>query len=401
MNTNTEVANFVQLVQEVIGSEPAQLHEPSFGNKEKELVSHCIDSGFVSSVGSFVTDFESAIKEFTGSKHAIAVSSGTAALHVGLMLVGVMPDDEVIVPTSSFVATANAVMHAGANPFFVDSETKSLGMDPFALERVLRKLSRRGNTWVNSETGRRVAAIVPMHTFGHPTQIREIERIANDYEIPIVEDSAESLGSFVGETHTGTIGKVGVLSFNGNKIITTGGGGAILTQDDVLAERARSLTTTAKRPHAWEFYHSSVAWNYRMPNINAALGLAQVLRLPEYISKKRSLAQKYISVFSKSSGASFNIEPDGTLSNYWLCSVTLNEENDDLLRSILLSLAESGLNARPLWDPLHTLPMYRNSPRGDLSTSMSLRKRVISLPSSPFLSDRLGSLSTNFGARNA
>lgn len=379
---------FLDLLKGAIGDERAALHEPSFDEQDKELVSSCIESGFVSSVGAFVSVFEEELKAATGSKHAIAVSSGTAALHISLLLAGVKSNDEVLVPTISFVATANSVVHANAVPHFVDSDPNTLGMSPAALRKVLSRLKSRDGHLTNEQTGRRVAAIVPMHTFGHPVNMVEIIQISLEFGIPIVEDSAESLGSFVSGRHTGTLGKLGILSFNGNKIITTGGGGAILTQDDELADKARSLTTTAKTPHPWRFFHDSVAWNYRLPNLNAALGVAQLRKLPKFLELKRDLASIYLETFSKVEGLSVITEPKDSLSNYWLNAVKLTRPDRGMIEKILEITNREGFGTRPLWEPLHSLPMFKKAPRGDLSVALSLSDSVIALPSSPFLAAR-------------
>jgi perosamine synthetase len=377
---------FVNAVRSVVGAELiVGLHEPDIGSAERTFVNECLDSTFVSSVGPFVTRFEDEIAAYTGAHSAIAVANGTAALHVALVLAGVMPGDEVIVPALSFVATANAVAHAGASPYFVDSSPVTLGMDVAALTGILDKLTTSHGQLTNPQTGRRVSAIVPMHTLGHPVDIEAIVALAHDHGIAVVEDAAESLGSFSQGRHTGTFGDLGILSFNGNKIVTTGGGGMILTNNAELGRRAKHLTTTAKIPHTWEFEHDEIAWNFRMPNINAAMGVGQLSKLDDYVTKKRQLAQRYADIFSDIDGLTFLTEPVGTSSNYWLNAVRINEPNLAMRNELLQVANDDGLRCRPFWNLLSEQRMYLDSPRGDLSTAKDLLESVICLPSSPRL----------------
>ncbi|MDE2592253.1 MAG: aminotransferase class I/II-fold pyridoxal phosphate-dependent enzyme, partial [Actinomycetales bacterium] len=319
----TALANeFVERLRSVIGTpatgSPFGLHEPEIGDLEKKYINECLDSTFVSSVGAFIPQFEQRLAEITGAKYAIAVSNGTVGLQVALFLAGVRPGDEVIVPTLSFIATANAVSHAGAVPHFIDSELSTLGMSPEALRDRLAAMRRDADgTLRNPLTGARIAAISPMHTLGHPVRIEEICDVAAEFGVPVVEDAAESLGSYVttrsGERkHTGTFGITGMISFNGNKTITTGGGGVILTDDDQLGPLAKHLTTTAKLPHKWEFEHDHIAWNFRMPNLNAALGMAQLEKFDRFLEQKRRLAIAYGEAFAGFEGARFSFEPEGT-----------------------------------------------------------------------------------------
>jgi len=386
--TSRLASDFVNAVRAVAGTEPViGLHEPDIGDAEKAFVNECLDSTFVSSVGPFVTRFENEIAAYTGVNHAVAVANGTAALHIALVLAGVVPGDEVIIPALSFVATANAVVHAGASPFFVDSSAVTLGMDVVALKAVLDQLTISDGQLTNPRTGRRVSAVVPMHTLGHPVDIEAIVTLAHDRGIAVVEDAAESLGSFSKGKHTGTFGDLGILSFNGNKIVTTGGGGMILTDDAELGRRAKHITTTAKLPHAWEFEHDEVAWNFRMPNLNAAMGVGQLTKLDRYRSDKRELARRYAAVFAEVDGVTFLTEPAGTSSNYWLCAVRIDDP-DLALRNELLSAANNdGLKCRPFWNLLSEQRMYLNAERGNLSTATSLLNSVICLPSSPKLAD--------------
>ena len=384
--SNPSKQEFLAILKSVLGesgSSPIALHEPNIGQRENELVSKCLASGWVSSVGEYISEFEQGLAKFTNSKHAIAVVNGTAALHLALHSVGVKPGDEVLVPTLSFVATANAVSHCGAIPHFVDSDPETLGLDPFALREHLRaNASLRDGELHNTSTGRRISAVVPMHTFGHPMQIEALIDVAKEFNLVVVEDAAESIGSYVGTTHTGTFGRCSSLSFNGNKTITTGGGGAILTNDAELAQRIRHLATTAKMPHDYEYIHDAVAFNYRMPNINAALGCAQLSRLDDFLSAKRVLAKKYSEGFSSARSMQFVAEPHGTTSNYWLNTIRLNKPDLSLRDELLVAARASGYMCRPAWNLLHTLPMYESSPRAKLPVAQNLWQSLINIPSS-------------------
>ncbi|WP_127472843.1 LegC family aminotransferase [Microbacterium sulfonylureivorans] len=375
----------VSAVRDVVGNEPfVGLHVPDITAVEKQRVQECLDSTFVSSVGAFVSEFERGIAAFTGAAHGIAVSNGTSALQVALELAGVRPGDDVIVPTLSFVATANAVSHVGAQPFFVDSDPETLGMSVEAVAEVLRTAKPSAEGPLNAVTGRRIAAIVPMHTLGHPMRIAELVALAAEFDVPVVEDAAESLGSRAGRTHTGTFGRVGIVSFNGNKILTTGGGGMILTDDDELARRARHLTTTAKLPHRWEFEHDEVAYNYRMPNLNAALGVAQLERLPGFLEAKRRLAARYRERFADVPGADFLDEPAGTDSNFWLCAVRF-DGGRSVRDDVLTATNDDGLQCRPMWNLLHLQAPYRHLPHAAVPAAEELHASVVCIPSSPAL----------------
>ncbi len=365
------------------------LHEPEFAGNEQALVRDCIESSFVSSVGQYVDQFERMIAEYTGAKHAVVVSNGTAALEMALRLVGVGRDDEVIVPALSFVATANAVSHCGAIPHFVDSEHATLGLDPHALGRHLARISERVSDGVrNRETGRRIAAVVPMHTFGHPVDLAGLMEVAGRFGLPIVEDAAESLGSTYQGKHAGTFGLTAAISFNGNKIVTTGGGGAILTDDPVLGKRAKHLTTTAKRPHRWEFYHDEIAWNYRLPNLNAALGSAQMEQLPRFVEQKRALAMRYQAALSDERGLSFVAEPPGTRSNYWLNTIRIEGGDTRIRDAVLAATNDAAYHCRPVWLLLPRLPMYAACPRAELPVAEELEATLINVPSSAKLAVR-------------
>jgi len=360
------------------------LHEPKFCGNEWKYVQDCLDSTYVSSVGKYVNHFEEELKKYTGAKHAVAVVNGTAALHICLKIVGVEQGDEVLVPTLTFVATANAVSYCGATPHFIDSSQKTLGIDPQKLDNYLKDITEiRAEGCFNKKTGHRIKAVVPMHTFGHPVDLDSLVELCHRYKLELVEDAAESLGSFYKGIHTGNWGKASALSFNGNKIITTGGGGAILTNDDQLAKLAKHLTTTAKVSHKWSFIHDQVGFNYRMPNINAALGCAQLEALPDAIKNKRKLAEKYKQVFIGVKGIEFFVEPSFAQSNYWLNTLILNEKFSGQRDSLLESTNAHGIMTRPAWTLMHQLDMYESCPRmDDLNAAESLEKCLINIPSS-------------------
>ena len=369
-----------------VGSPGGGLHEPLFAGNEREYVIECIETGYVSSVGSFVTRFEKELALYVGAQHAVAVVNGTSALHLALVAVGVKPGDEVIVPALSFVATASAVALAGATPHFVDVSSETWGIDSTELRAYLSSSLRRdGKHLINKESGRPVTAIVPMHTLGHPCDGEGIKAVAEEFGLAFVEDAAESLGSFAGERHTGLAGNAGVFSFNGNKTITTGGGGAIVTDDAELAARLRHLSTTAKIPHRFEFDHDEVGYNYRMPNINAALGVAQLEQLPDLVERQRSLHRKYEEALGDLTLGGLRSESPGTTSNYWLQAFLLESElapqRDDILNACL----DAGIPVRPLWKPLNTLTPYRQSPSAPTPVVADLYSRVICLPSSASL----------------
>lgn len=357
------------------------LHAPFFSGKEKEYLTDCIDSTYVSSVGAYVDEFERKIAEFTGAKYAMATVNGTAALHVALLLAGVKPNHEVLTQAVSFVATANAISYCGATPVFLDVDKNTLGLDPEALERFLSECSefREDGYSYNKKTGRRISACVPMHVFGHPVDLDRIILILEKYNITLVEDAAESLGSFYKNKHTGTFGKLGVLSFNGNKIITTGGGGMILTDDPDLGKLAKHITTTAKVPHPWEFSHDMLGFNYRLPNINAALGCAQLENIGIFLEKKREVAALYRNFFD-SLGVTFISEPEGCRSNYWLNAILFNDskERDEFL----YFSNNNGVMARPLWNLLPELPMYEKCQTDRLESARWLWERLVNIPSS-------------------
>jgi len=380
----------VGAIRSVISSSDSfvPLHKPTFGGNEWAYVKECIDTEWVSSAGAYVDRFEEDLADFTGAKRAVAVASGTAALHVCLRLIGVTAGDEVLLPALTFVATANAVAYQGATPHFVDSEERTLGLDPAKLASHLEQIAEvRGTTCINTITGRPIRAVVAMHTFGHPVDIDPLVELCEAYQIALVEDAAESLGSYYRGRHTGTIGRCASLSFNGNKTITTGGGGAILTNDETLADRAKHLTTTAKKAHRWAYEHDAVGYNYRLPNINAALGCAQLEQLPSFLEKKRMLAERYATAFADTDGFALFTEPSFARSNYWLNALLLDRERAGHRDAILAATNESGFMTRPAWKLMSDLPMYAHCPSMDLSTAKDLQQRIINIPSSPHLID--------------
>jgi aminotransferase in exopolysaccharide biosynthesis len=373
-------------IRSVTGQRSVALHEPSFHGNELAYLSECLDSTFVSSVGKFVDRFEMDLASFTGVGYAVAVVNGTAALHIALKLAGVKDGDEVLIPTLTFVATANAVAYCNARPHFVDSEEATLGVDVAKLREYLSiNTEQRAGQCVNRITGKVIRALVPMHTFGHPSDINGLLAVAKDFHIALIEDAAESLGSYYHGKHTGTFGLIGTLSFNGNKTITTGGGGAILTNDAALARRAKHITTTAKIPHAWNFIHDEVGYNYRLPNLNAALGCAQLECLPEKLTAKRKLFSLYQSAFSKVDGIKLVSEPLHCTSNYWLQTLLLDVEASEFREAVLKITNEDGQMTRPAWTLMHELLPFRNCPRMNLEIAESLVRRLINIPSSPQL----------------
>jgi perosamine synthetase len=376
----------ISAISSVTGSGAVALHEPEFDGNEWDYVKECLDTNFVSSVGRFVDRFERDLERYTGSKHAIAVSNGTSALHISLLLAGVEQGDEVLVPALTFVATANAVVYCGAVPHFVDSEKESLGIDPEKLKSYLQATtSLIAGQCRNRLSGKVIRAMVPMHTFGHPSKINELLEVCKEFNIAMVEDAAESVGSFYSDKHTGTFGLLGTLSFNGNKTITTGGGGAILTDDSTLAKRAKHLTTTAKVPHKWNYVHDEIGYNYRLPNLNAALGCAQLENLESKIKRKRRLFELYQDSLAAIQDVTLLREPDSSRSNYWLQAILLGPQKVSLRDVILERTNEIGISTRPLWNLISTLKPFQHFPAMDVGQAKELVNRVINLPSSPQL----------------
>ncbi len=359
------------------------LHEPRFLGNEKKYLNECIDSTFVSSVGKFVDEFEEKIASYTGAKYAVATSNGTSALHISLLLANVEQNDEVITQPLTFIATCNAISYCNASPVFIDVDKDTMGMSPVALEIFLKENAEvKNQQCVNKSTGKIIKACIPMHTFGHPCRIEEIQKICKEWHIVLVEDSAESLGSFYRGQHTGTFGELGVISFNGNKIITSGGGGCILTNNEDLAKKAKHITTTAKEPHKWEYTHDMVGYNYRMPNLNAALIVAQLEQLDGFLKSKRSLAKIYKKFF-QNGDIHFVTDPENAKSNYWLNSIVLKSKDQ---RDLFLDETNSkGIMTRPIWVLMNKLPMFEKAQCGDLTNSEWLEERVVNIPSSVIL----------------
>lgn len=375
----------VETVRRVLG--PAEsmigLHEPEFAGREWEYVKDCLDTGWVSSVGAYVDRFERELQAVTGVQHAVATCNGTAALHICLLLAGVTPGEEVLLPALTFVATANAVAYAQATPHFVDSEAQSLGVDAQRLSDYLARIATRvDGHCVNRATGRVIRALVVMHVFGHPADLDALDAVAQHWGLVLIEDAAESLGSYYKGRHTGHVGRLAALSFNGNKVVTTGGGGAVLTNDLVLARRAKHLTTTARVAHRWNFVHDEVGYNYRLPNLNAALGCAQLEQLPGLLSRKRTLATRYAEAFADFAGGHMLAEPPQTQGNFWLNALMLDAADAAARDQVLDALNAAGYMSRPVWTLMHKLPMFSTCPRMDLDVAELLESRVINLPSS-------------------
>ncbi|WP_201352336.1 LegC family aminotransferase [Hydrogenimonas urashimensis] len=371
----------IDFIRSLYGKEAfIPLHAPVFAGNEKIYLQECIDSTFVSSVGRFVDRFEAMVAEFTGAAYAIATVNGTAALHVALKLVGVDEGSEVITQPLTFVATCNAISYCRARPVFVDVDKDTLGMSPDSLEAFLQKHAMvQGGVCINKTTGRRISAVVPMHTFGHPCRIDRIAELCERYAIPFVEDAAESLGSYFKGRHTGTYGRVGVFSFNGNKTITTGGGGMLVTDDEALAARAKHITTTAKIPHSYEYIHDEIGYNYRLPNLNAALGCAQMERLEEMLENKRATATAYRHYFEGVNDITFVEEPVDARSNYWLNAIILDsrEERD----RFLMESNGAGVMVRPIWRLMNRLTIYETCQSMPLDNALWLEERVVNIPS--------------------
>lgn len=358
------------------------LHEPFFKGREWDYVRECIDTNWVSTAGKFVERFEEGLVAVTGANRAVAVNSGTAALQLALQVCGVKQGDEVVVPSLTFAATAAAAVHAGGSLLFADIDRQTLGLNPDKLDQELQLIAIPGEGGpINKQTGRRIAAVVPVHIFGHMVCMNELSAVCAKWNLPIVEDAAEALGSTFKGAAAGTIGVAGILSFNGNKIITAGGGGAILTNDEELANKARHLSSTAKLPHSWEYSHDLIGYNYRLPNINAALATAQLEQLNTYIKRKRKLAYRYAELFANFDEVSFIEEPDGCMSNYWLNTIMLEGDAVKEREAILQATNKAGFMTRPAWNLLHTLSPYAKYPTMDLSTALEIAPRLINIPS--------------------
>jgi aminotransferase in exopolysaccharide biosynthesis len=371
----------VDFIKETFGTDAfIPLHEPRFVGNEKQYLNECIDSTFVSSVGKYVDSFEKEFAKFVGSKYAVATVSGTAALHIALLLAGVQRDDEVITQPLTFVATCNAIHYCGARPLFVDVDLNTMGLSPVALAHFLEQhCVIKEERCVNKTTGRVVKACVPMHTFGHPCKVDEIKTICDAWHVTLVEDAAESLGSYYKGRHTGTFGALGAFSFNGNKIITSGGGGVIVTDNEVLAKRAKHITTTAKVPHSYAYMHDEVGYNYRLPNINAALLVAQMEKLEDFLESKRELAKIY-KTFFMGQDIAFIEEPVEAVSNYWLQAIMLK---DSVERDAFLEYTNGqGVMTRPIWKLMSDLEMFKGCQKDALENATYLEQRVVNIPSS-------------------
>lgn len=374
--------NITTFIHNLFGTDEfVPLHAPLFIGNEKKYLAECIDTTFVSSVGKFVDRFEEQVASYTGSKRAVVCVSGTNALHMGMLLVGVERDDEVLTQALTFIATCNAISYIGAHPVFLDVDRDTLGLSPLAVKRWLSGHAEvRNGQCYNKKTGRRIKACVPMHTFGHPMKIDELSAVCNEYHIELVEDAAESIGSFYKGRHTGTFGRVGAISFNGNKTITTGGGGMLLFQDEELGRLAKHLTTQAKVPHRWAFVHDHIGYNYRMPNINAALGCAQMENLDRYVSNKRETAERYREFFSHIPDVEFVVEPANSRSNYWLNAVLLKDRRAQ--QSFLEYTNDHGVMTRPVWELMNRLEMFRGCETDGLENTVWLEERIVNIPSS-------------------
>ena len=378
-----KMQKIVEFIKKIYKKDKIFLHEPLFIGNEKKYVNDCIDSTFVSSVGEYVNRFEKEFAKKVGSRYAIATVNGTAALHIALILANVERDDEVITQPLTFVATCNAISYIDAKPIFVDVDLDTLGMSPKSLKNFLETNCKiQDNRCINKTTGKTIKACVPMHTFGHPCRIDEIKEICDNWQITLVEDAAESLGSYYKNRHTGTFGKLGVFSFNGNKIITSGGGGAIVTDDENLAKRAKHLTTTAKVPHPYEYVHDEIGYNYRMPNLNAALLVAQLENLEFFLKKKRELASEYKNFFDKMD-IKFIEEPLNAKSNFWLNAILLDDINQ---RNEFLKFTNSnGVMTRAIWKLMNELEMFKECQRMNLKNAKYLEERVVNIPSGVIL----------------
>ncbi len=379
----SEIITFIRTIYNT--QDPIALHEPKFVGNEKKYLNECIDSTYVSSVGKFVDLFEQKIAEYTGAKHAVVCVNGTAALHMSLMLCGVKQGDEVLTQALTFIATTNAIAYTGASPVFIDVDLETMGLSPAAVQHFLEEYGDIHNDGFcyNKKTGKRIAACVPMHTFGHPVKIEALVALCDAWHIPVIEDAAESIGSTYKGKHTGTFGTIGTLSFNGNKIITAGGGGMLLFNNETLAQHAKHITTQAKIPHPWEFAHDEIGYNYRMPNINAALGVAQMENLDDFITKKKELALAYKTFFDVK-GINFFTEPKHCRSNYWLNIIILDNRK---ARNQFLEFSNAQkVMTRPIWTLMNKLSMFKDCQTDGLQNALWLEDRVVNIPSSVILS---------------
>jgi aminotransferase in exopolysaccharide biosynthesis len=377
MNQNDAIVTYIKNLY--LSQVPVLLHCPEFLGNEKKYLTECIDTKYVSYLSHFVTDMENKIKEITGAKYAVALVNGTAALHMLLLAVGIKPGDEIVTQSLSFAATAAAIVHANGTPVFVDIDRETLGMSPESLAGFLRENAElKDGMCLNKKTGRQIKAVIPMHTFGHPVRIDAIKEICGEYSLMLIEDAAESLGSFYQGKHTGTFGKAAILSFNGNKLVTTGGGGMVITDDEAAATRVRYISTTAKRPHRWEFYHDEVGYNLRMPGLNAAVGFAQLEYFERILENKRETARFYRQFFN-SINVPFIVEPENARSNYWLNAILFANRNE---RDEFLAYSnDNGVQTRPAWTLLHKLPPYQSCQHTEMPNAEYIEDRLVNIPS--------------------
>ena len=376
----------VKSIQKVIGKGPHQLHEPLFFGKEIQYLKNTINQNFVSSAGKYVNKFENKIKEYTKAKFAIAVVNGTQAIYISLIACGVKKNEEVLIPALTFAGSVNAISYLGAEPHFVDSQIENFGINCLKLENYLNKIVKfKGNKCINKLTGKVIKAIIPVHVFGHPCNIQKVIKIAKKFNLVVVEDAAEALGSFYKKKHLGTFGDAGCISFNGNKIITTGGGGMVITNKRILAKKIKHLTTTAKIKHKWDYIHDEIGYNFRMPNLNAALGLAQIEKIHIFLKAKRTLFKKYFNVFKKIKGISLYKEPKNANSNYWLQTLVLNNDNINLKNKILKESHKKLIYTRPVWKLISELKPYKKKQKMNLSGAKEIYNKIINLPSSQSL----------------
>jgi perosamine synthetase len=383
---HTLAKDLLAATRRVTGPGEHALHEPLFGEEELATVTNTIESTMVSSVGPQITEFEEQVRKLTGAEFAVATVNGTAALQIALEASGLRPGDEVLLPSLTFAATASAVVHAGGTPVFIDSNPERIGLDPISLRSWLQAnaVTSAGKT-VNKSSGNSIHSVVPVHIFGHPVEINQVLDICKEFNILLIEDAAESLGSYFEDKHTGTFGTAGIISFNGNKTITTGGGGMVLTNSEEVASRARHLITTAKVPHAWEYIHDAVGYNFRLPNLNAALGVAQMKNLESIVKMQRRLYEKYATELRDVSGVSLLSEPADSRSNFWLQAIVLDRGQEGSRDEILELFHSDGLKVRPAWRPLHMLEPYARYERTSMAGTEDVYARLVNLPSSPKL----------------
>ena len=385
MKDNILIKNILNSVKLVVKQNSKKLHEPLFKGNEKKYLKKCIETGYVSYIGKYVNTFERKISKYTGSKNAVALVNGTCALHILLKYFNVGINDEVILPSITFVATANSVAYCKALPHFVDIEKETLGICPEKLEEYLKKIAiKKKGYCINKKTGRKIRVLIAVHVFGVPCKILEIKKICKKYNIKLIEDAAGAMGSFLKGKHLGNFSQAGVISFNGNKTITCGGGAVIITENKKLASKIRHLSTTAKKKHPWEYIHDEIGYNYRMTNLNAAIGCAQLENINRIISAKRKNFFLYKRLFKKNKDVQIIQEPNYSKTNYWLITLII-KKNKKLKNQVLKELNQSGFQGRSIWKPLHTLKIFEKCPRGKLKNTMDIYNRAINLPSSPIL----------------